>query len=57
MRLLASCARKIGSHLARATRILADRVRFFARERENVGQEGIDALVHWGLSRPAYEPR
>jgi hypothetical protein len=46
MRLLASCARKIGSHLARATRILADRVRFFARERENVGQEGFDALVH-----------
>ena len=25
---------------------LADRVRVFARERENVGQEGFDALVH-----------
>jgi hypothetical protein len=23
-----------------------DRVRLFARERENVGQEGFDALVH-----------
>ncbi len=25
---------------------LADRLRFFAREGENVGQEGFDALVH-----------
>ena len=25
---------------------LADRVRVFARKRENVGQEGFDALVH-----------
>jgi hypothetical protein len=25
---------------------LPDRLRFFARERENVGQEGFDALVH-----------
>jgi hypothetical protein len=25
---------------------LADRVRVFARERENVGQEGFNALVH-----------
>ena len=26
--------------------LLADRVRLFARERENVAQEGFDALVH-----------
>ena len=26
--------------------LIADYVRFFARERENVGQEGFDALVH-----------
>ena len=26
---------------------LLDRVRLFARERENVAQEGFDALVHW----------
>jgi hypothetical protein len=28
-----------------------DRVRSFAHERENVGQEGFDALVHWRLLR------
>jgi hypothetical protein len=28
---------------------LADRVRVFARERENIGQEGYDALVHWAF--------
>jgi hypothetical protein len=34
--------RKIASHLARATRTpLADRVRVFARKRENVAQESI----------------
>ena len=26
--------------------LIADHVRFFARERENVAQEGFDALVH-----------
>jgi hypothetical protein len=30
---------------------LADRVRVFARQRENIGQEGFDALVH-RVSRP-----
>ena len=47
MRFFGSCSRKIASHLARATRTpSADRVRLFARERENVAQEGFDALVH-----------
>ena len=30
----------------RGAHTIADRVRFFTRERENVGQEGFDALVH-----------
>jgi hypothetical protein len=47
MRLFVSCARKIASQSVSATRTpLADRVRVFARERENVGQEGFDAPVH-----------
>jgi hypothetical protein len=46
MRLFVSRARKIASQSASATRTLADRVRVFARERENVGQEGFNALVH-----------
>jgi hypothetical protein len=38
--MFASCARKIASRSVRATRTpLADRVRVFARERENVGQK------------------
>src|SRR4029077_7912356 len=32
---------------------LADRVRVFARERENVGQEGFDALIHRARLWPA----
>ena len=46
MRFFGSCSRKIASHLARANRTLQDRVRLFARERENVSQEGFDLLVH-----------
>jgi hypothetical protein len=46
MRLFVSCARKIASQSARATRTPSDRVWGFPRERENVGQEGFDALVH-----------
>jgi hypothetical protein len=40
MRFFGSCSRKFASHLARARRTP------FARERENVGQKGFDALVH-----------
>jgi hypothetical protein len=42
--LVGSCARKIASQSAADT--LPDIVRFFTRERENVGQESFDALVH-----------
>jgi hypothetical protein len=34
--------------------LIADYVRFFTRERENVGQEGFDALVHRVSRRTAY---
>ena len=51
MRFVGSCSRKIASHLARATRTPSpDRVPLFARERENVGQEGFNALVHRGFA-------
>ena len=45
MRFFGSCSRKIDSHLARARRTPSG-TRLFARERENVAQEGFDALVH-----------
>src|ERR1700719_3308547 len=49
MRLFVSCARKSVSQSVRATRTPLDRRPIsFARERENVGQEGLDALVHRG---------
>jgi hypothetical protein len=51
MRLFVSCARKIASQSASATRTPADRARVFARESENVGQEGFKALVHRASSR------
>jgi hypothetical protein len=42
-----SCASSAGRYLPRATRTpLVHRVRLFARERENVAQEGFNALVH-----------
>jgi hypothetical protein len=41
-----SCSRKIASHLATATRTPPGPRRLFARERENVAQEGFDAPVH-----------
>jgi hypothetical protein len=46
-RLLGSRTRKSASQLARATRTpLPDRVQVFPGERENVDQEGFNALVH-----------
>jgi hypothetical protein len=35
----------------------ADRVRVFSRERENIGQEGFDALVRRAFRLAACEPR
>ena len=47
MRFFGSCSRKIASHLARATRTPSRTgVQVFPSERENVGQEGFDVLVH-----------
>jgi hypothetical protein len=54
VRLLGSRTRKSTSQSATATRTpLADRVRLFARERENVAREGFDALVHQAFPRHA----
>ena len=48
LRLLGSRTRKSASQLARANNPhpLPDRVQVFPGERENVAQEGFDALVH-----------
>ena len=51
MRFFGSCSRKT-LHLGEGDpHPLPDRVRLFARERENVAQEGFNALVH-RVSRP-----